>query len=137
MCMCRYSLRPKLTPTVFFRHDEVLANMGQIGRRFTEKYENQVREMTRSFLEYMKSNRQRMQLVAEADTNANADQLNSSEIRLTGIGFPVLPESVNDDGISKAACEKLVRMYLSQHYCKKPITSLATNIDWQGINFQT
>jgi hypothetical protein len=36
---------------------------------------------------------------------------------LTSEGYPILPERVTLD-LSKAECEELLRVFLSQHYCE-------------------
>jgi hypothetical protein len=68
-------VRVGLTTTVQIRHDETLANMGLHGRRFTQKYENQVTEIKQLFLDFMKSLRQKetVRSMAGAEDNADTD----------------------------------------------------------------
>jgi len=122
-----------------FSHDEVLGNMGLTGRQFTDKYEDQVIEMKRSFLEFMKSTRQRVNDNSDANVGAGAairagqdtevdaggvDQPGQQgtnanmSVKMTAGGYPVLPKSLEENVLSKKDCETLLRAYLTQHYCK-------------------
>ena len=87
------------------------------GMHFSQKYENQVTEMKRLFLDFMKS----MRVRAEEhmfDSGLAADSDNrSDDIQLTPTGFPIIPDKINGD-LSKAHCEKLLRDFLGQHYCQ-------------------
>lgn len=111
------------------RHDEVLDNMGLRGRQFIEKYENQVVEMKRSFLDFMKATRDR---AGDTEAGAGADAGvpgrdadsepviadSATEIKITADGFPIIPSVVEHRNLSKKECENLLRAYLKQHYCK-------------------
>lgn len=127
-----------------YRHDDVLDNMGLRGRKFTDKYENQVVEMKRSLLEFMKATRQRasetdphvgpglgmdlgrgmgagMDAVGEEAAGAEPIFANAAmdpQIKMTTEGFPILPQVVQERTLSKKECEALLRTYLGQHYCK-------------------
>lgn len=110
-------------------HDEVLANMGLTGQRFTVKHKDQVIEMTRAFLDYMKSLRLRApeavnpvpqtNVLAEPDAEPDLDiEEKSLDIKMTDDGYPILPKAIAKEELSKNDCERLIRAYLSQHYCK-------------------
>jgi hypothetical protein len=113
--------------------------MGLGGRQFTDKYEDKITEMKRSFLEFMKSARQKVNentnmygpesdegagAAFDADADAAAatalqaeSATNAYEIKMTADGFPLLPKAVVDSALSKKECEAMLRAYLTQHYC--------------------
>ena len=102
--------------------------MGLTGNPFTVKHKDRVTEMTRAFLDYMKS----LHLQApeainpvpvknnidSADTDAESDMESSLDIKLTPHGYPILPIVIMDKELSKAMCESLMRAYITQHYCR-------------------
>jgi hypothetical protein len=100
------------------------------GRQFTDKYENQVIEMKRSFLEFMKAARDRAsETETHVGTGADADVILDAEpepvnvpaatqVKMTADGFPIIPKVVEEKKLSKRDCEYLLRAYLNQHYCK-------------------
>lgn len=104
--------------------------MGLRGRQFTDKYENKVVEMKRSFLEFMKATRDRASETETyagtgADTgvilDAEPEPVNVSaatQVKMTADGFPIIPKVVEERNLSKKECENLLRAYLNQHYCK-------------------
>ena len=94
--------------------------MGLKGQQFTDKHSEQVEEMKRSFLGFMKSARVRINDPAFADTVSGADADNSPHtyMKMTADGFPILPEMVLKPDLSKKVCEGLLRTYLTQHYCE-------------------
>jgi hypothetical protein len=94
--------------------------MGLQGRQFTEQYEDQVTEMKRIFLDFMKSKRVKAQAGAGtgADMEPEADVVDQRKIGMTEDGFPILPKDFLERDISKKECEAVLRDYLSQHYCK-------------------
>jgi hypothetical protein len=114
-------------------HDEVLADLGLTGTRFTVKYQDQVIAMTRAFLDFMKSLRLRapeavnpvtrtavgtdVEAWSEPNSDVEADET-TCDIKLTDEGFPVLPIAIIKRELTKSECERLVRAYLSHHYCK-------------------
>jgi len=89
------------------------------GKTFIQKYENQVTEMMRLFLEYMKSIRVRTEQKAEVelDSGTGLGENPTDEIKLTPVGYPMIPNCVHES-LSKARCEKLFRTFLAQHYCQ-------------------
>ncbi len=99
-----------------FRHDDVLGNMGLSGRNFVEKYENQATEMKRSLLEFMKAARVKITHNMNADTGSGADE-DDLEVKMTTAGFPILPQIMHKT-LSKIDYERIIRAYLSQHYCE-------------------
>lgn len=100
--------------------------MGLTGKPFTVKHKDRVTEMTRTFLDYMKSLRLQapeainpvpIQNHLEAEPNAEPDRGRSFDISLTPQGYPILPTPIMEKELSKATCERLMRAYLTQHYC--------------------
>ena len=98
------------------------------GRDFTQKYDNQVTEMKRLFLDFMKAQRVRADENAQVQLGSGPDAANrldsasgrgikSDHIDLSPAGYPIIPESINEN-LSKAVCEKLLRGFLTQHYCR-------------------
>jgi hypothetical protein len=107
-------LRPRLT--TYTRHEDVLNNLGIAGRNFSEQHEALVTEMTRKFLDYSKSARLEARDPEQADRkDAGSDII---DIRMTTDGFPILPKVVMEKELRKNQCEKLLRAYLTQHYCE-------------------
>lgn len=101
-------------------HDDVLENSGKGGKRFTQKNEPQVTEMKRLFLDYMKSLRH-LDAEPEPDSavgdGSEHTEHTDPEIKITALGYPVLPNVIMKKELSKVHCEKLLRIYMSQHYC--------------------
>jgi hypothetical protein len=99
-----------------FRHEDVLQNLGISGRNFTQQNEALVIEMTRKFLDYTKSAR------LEAADSEIADRRHAEsepiEIRMTSDGFPIIPKLVMEKELRKGEWEKLLRAFLTQHYCE-------------------
>ncbi len=100
------------------------------GRDFTQKYVNQVTEMKRLFLDFMKSVRVREEQIANDAVDSGSgpggeDKID--EIKLTPEGFPIIPDSINEN-LSKAQCEKLLRAFLAQHYCQFSSGCLGLNL---------
>ncbi len=108
--------------------------MGLTGKPFTVKHKDRVTEMTRAFLDYMKSLRlqapeainpvlvpmDRPSAEPEPDIGSDAEHegQNSWNIKLTARGYPILPTDIKKNEVSKAGCEKLMRAYITQHYCR-------------------
>jgi hypothetical protein len=97
-----------------FRHEDLLHNLGIHGNDFVKQNEGIVIEMTRKFLEYVKSARVQ---AAESDNTRNTES-EDIEIRMTPDGHPIIPRLVMEKELRKAEWEKLLRAYLSQHYCE-------------------
>ena len=101
---------------IYIRHKDVLQNVGISGRNFSEQHPELVTEMTRKFLEYGKSAR------LEAADPEIGDQRHAEsetiEIRMTRDGFPIIPKLVMDKELKKGEWEKLLRAFLTQHYCE-------------------
>ena len=72
--------------------------------------------MTQKFLDYVKSAR----LEAADSEMADGKQAESDavEIRMTTRGFPIIPDIVMEKELKKAEWEKLLRAFLTQHYCE-------------------
>jgi len=72
--------------------------------------------MTRKFLDYAKSARMEAEHPDLADRrHAESEHI---EIRMTAAGFPVIPKLVMEKELKKTEWEKLLRAFLSQHYCE-------------------
>jgi hypothetical protein len=97
-----------------------LENLGIAGNNFAEQNEALVIEMTRKFLDYVKSAR------LEAADPQIADQRHAEpgpepeqlEIRMTNDGFPIIPKVVMEKDLKKSEWEALLRGFLTQHYCE-------------------
>jgi hypothetical protein len=88
--------------------------LGINGNDFVQQNEGVVKEMTRKFLEYVKSARLH---AAESENTINTKS-EDLEMRMTPNGHPIIPKMVMDKDLRKAEWEKLLRAYLSQHYCE-------------------
>jgi hypothetical protein len=98
------------------RHEDVLHNLGISGSNFSEKNEALVIEMTRKFLDYAKSARLEAADPESSDRrHADSERI---EIRMTSHGFPIIPKLVMEKELKKTEWEKLLRAFLTQHYCK-------------------
>ena len=88
--------------------------------QFSEQNEALVVEMTWEFLDYVKS----AQLDA-TDTEI-ADwrkaELEEVELWMTTNGFPIIPKLVMEKELKKNEWEKLLRAFLTQHYCELWLT---------------
>ena len=111
------------------RHDEVLKNLGLNGRSFADKYSDQVAEMQRSMLEFVKSNSKRSNDGVDILNHANAgsdhdaagpgaDIILEKHVKMTANGFPLIPKTVMENTLNKRDTEDILRAYLNQHYCK-------------------
>jgi len=99
-----------------------MENLSLRGQNFTDRYEDQVEEMKRSFLEFMKSMRTRTgnTVGADADMGAGAGVgvgVEDQGVKVTSEGYPIIPKEVTEQG-SKRMAEDIFRAYLGQHYCK-------------------
>lgn len=95
-----------------------MENLGIAGRNFAEQNEALGIEMTRKFLDYVKSAR------LEAADSQIADQRQAKlgperlEIQITNDGFPIIPKAVMEKNLKKSEWEALLRGFLTQHYCE-------------------
>lgn len=72
--------------------------------------------MTRKFLDYVKSARLDAADTEIADRGkAESEQV---ELRMTTKGFPIIPKLVMEKDLRKNEWEKLLRAFLTQHYCE-------------------
>jgi len=106
----------QLTNFPINRHEDVLHNLRIPGRDFVDQNEALVIDMTRKFLDYVKTAR----LKATDAANANPREANSEriEIRMTPDGYPIIPKVVMEKELKKGEWERLLRAFLTQHYCK-------------------
>jgi hypothetical protein len=93
-----------------------LHHLGIHGHNFAEQNEALVIEMTRKFLAYAKSARLEAADPMIADRRyAEPDVI---DIRMTRDGFPIIPKLVMEKELKKGEWEKLLRAFLTQHYCE-------------------
>ena len=72
--------------------------------------------MTRKFLDYAKS--ARLEATDPEVADRRHAELDRMEIRMTPDGFPTIPKLVMEKELRKAEWEKLLRAFLTQHYCE-------------------
>jgi len=94
----------------------VLHNLGISGRDFVEQNEAPVIEMTHKFLDYVKT--ARLEATDAANANLRPAESERLEIRMTPDGYLIIPKLVMEKELKKAEWEKLLRAFLTQHYCK-------------------
>ena len=97
------------------RHEDLLENLGIYGKGFVEQNEALVVQMTRKYLEYVKSIR--VGIDNAENRGAESDSIN---IRMTSRGYPIIPKIVMERELKKAKWETILRAFLAQHYCKQP-----------------
>lgn len=100
------------TLTDNIRHEDLLHILGIHGNDFVKQSEGIVVEMTRKFLEYVKSARLQ---AGQSENTINAESEDVA-IRMTPDGHPIIPKLVMEKQLRKADWERLLRAYLSQHY---------------------
>ena len=102
---------------IIISHEDVLRNMGLTGRKFIDKHKDQVLEMKRTFLEYMKATRLES---AERDVQADAElqHIRRTKLQMNHDGYPIIPKEVMERQISKVECQEIIREYMNRHYCK-------------------
>ena len=96
----------QLTNFPINRHENVLHNLRISGRDFVEQNEALVIDMTRKFLDYIKTAR----LEATDTTNANPRDADSKqiEIQMTTDGYSIIPKLVMEKELKKAEWERLL-----------------------------
>jgi hypothetical protein len=99
-------------------HDRMAELVGARVPSFREKYEDLVNNMKRSMLHYVTGLQTRAsQMVNNAtaeDDHAEVDH--AGQMKLTELGFPVLPNPEAWRGHVKKHTEELLRRYLNYHY---------------------
>jgi hypothetical protein len=101
----------------FIRHEDILRNMGLTGRKFIEKHKDQVLEMKRTLLEYMKATR--LEAADHPDQANQADAaFEATQVRINEKGYPVIPDQVMERQLPKSECETMMRAYMNRHYCE-------------------
>lgn len=75
-----------------------------------------VREVQRKFLDHIKS--AQLMAAGSEDATQNEGDPEPTDIRITSDGFPILPKLVRDRILNKSESEKLLRSYLTHHYCE-------------------
>src|ERR1700682_1530570 len=116
-CECRSGskcLWPLDIASHFFRHKDLLQNLGIRGNDFIKQSQGIVVEMQHKFLEYVKSAR----VQASQSENSNDAESEDIAIQMTADGHPIIPKVVMEKELRKADWERLLRAYLSQHYCE-------------------
>jgi hypothetical protein len=93
--------------------------MGLSGPTFVDKNEDQVTEMKRSLLEFMKAAQANLNRRDENEPTSLGPGMDDDgfQVKMTVAGFPILP-NIKDRILSKIVYEKLLWTYLSQHYCE-------------------
>ena len=95
--------------------------MGISGPNFADQHPDLVTEMTRKFMDYVKSARLEAADLELADRKeAESEPI---DIRMTTEGFPIIPKLVIEKELKKAEWERLLRAFLTQHYCELPFRS--------------
>jgi hypothetical protein len=100
---------------MFIRYEDVLHNFGIHGQDFIQQHKDIVSGTTRKFLDYVKSARVDTANLEAARSNAEPDQI---DICITRDGYPIIPSLVMDKVLRKTDWEKLLRIFLTQHYCE-------------------
>lgn len=95
-----------------------MENLGIAGHNFAEQNEALVIEMTRKFLDYVKSARLEAADPQIADQRQARPGPEPLEIRMTNDGFPIIPKVVMERDLKKSEWEALLRGFLTQHYCE-------------------
>jgi hypothetical protein len=91
--------------------------MGVPSQLFTEIHKEKVNEMKRNLLDYVIFLRQ--QLDANNIDGQPADtQQEEISIRLTDLGYPVIPTTIQLRNLHKVDLTHILRTYLSAHYSK-------------------
>ena len=88
-----------------------MRNMGLTGQKFIEKHKDQVLEIKRTFLEYMKVTR--LEAAVHPDEADEADAaFEATHVRINEKGYPVIPDQVMERQLPKSECEKMIRAYM-------------------------
>lgn len=95
------------------RHDTIADLLTVSAPRFEQLFTNQVMEMKRLVLQYIK----KLQ-VRESAHGPAADSNDKQTLGTNTEGFPVLPAAFKLEECTKKVLEELYRQYLSQHYCE-------------------
>ena len=98
---------------IIARHEDVLHNLGIAGHDFIAQNQGLVTEMQRKFMDYVKSGR--VEAAGLREQNADSGR---AEVRMTSDGYPIIPKLVMDQNLKKVELEKMLRAYLTQHYCE-------------------
>jgi hypothetical protein len=101
-----------------YSHDNMGDHMSLLTRPFIQTYEDDVKNMKRNLLAYMKT------LRALADPNVltfptpamkKAEQVS---VKMTPNGSPILPDLADIQSYNKQALEDLLALYLGHHYSR-------------------
>ena len=98
--------------------------MGVSGRTFVAKHNDEVTDMMRLLLDFMKAARLRrgqnnMEDVENRDAGSGAPlDCNDSDVKITIEGYPILPKVIAEKELNKIVSERILREYLSRHYCE-------------------
>jgi len=99
-----------------FRHDYMAKMMNINMRLFADKYKDVVEQVKRCVLRYVKSMRE---AADERDVeNEAADTNPAAPLKITELGYPILPDVKTWKAGQKKDLERVVRTYLSMHYSK-------------------
>ncbi len=95
------------------------------------------------FLDYMKSLRQQAANPEPDSALLDGPEPTNYEIKITALGYPILPNAIMKKELSKVHCEKLLQIYLSQYYCAcislsgQPILTRSRSCEWQKVKEST
>ena len=95
--------------------------MGVSGQSFTSKHDDEVSDIMRLMLDFMKAARLRLHCGNLENDNAESEsdrETDMSEVKMTTDGFPLLPKMVVEQELNKVVSERILRAFLSQHYCE-------------------
>ncbi len=96
------------------RYDHIAETLGAPAEPFEEQHQNQVTEMKRLVLLYVKGLQDMLNPGSHVDLTESAP---TTKFEMES-GFPKLPPSLNYSGWSKKQLEVLMRSYLSHHYSR-------------------
>ena len=84
------------------------------------KHDDEVSDVMRLMLDFMKTARRRLEQSKGTNDDAGTEpshETDEADVKMTPDGFPLLPKIVLQREMNKAVSERILRAYLSQHYC--------------------
>ena len=103
------------------RHDTINRNMAVSGPSFMSKHNDEVSNIMRLLLDFMKDAWLCVQRCREENENTESESdrdIDLCEVKMTTDGYPLPPKSVVEQELNKAVSERILRAFLSQHYCE-------------------
>lgn len=114
-------LMPVPMPMLLHSHENVASLMGTPARSFLDTYQNQIMELKRNFMSYVKSLR-------AADIGSRSATVTQTRLQMTDDGFPILPTPWKGSQYKKKELEEWFILYVGQHY------SMITSIPRSGYS---